>query len=157
MKGAKAFVVCLVLALLAGRASAKRCVIKKGAASSCSYYSDALGTQLELTQACVSGNDALDSTNKYHPQSQPWWGVQEKTLNAFIQEVGKSCDFGTPNHKGVNRSPYACDTIKSEKAYNCRGVTERNKIKEGSTCCSNGYTGRCRLKKVCIALLSALN
>jgi hypothetical protein len=161
MKGVKAFVACLVLALLAGRASARRCVIQTGAASFCSYYSDALGTQLELTQACVSANDALDPTNKYHPPFQPWWGVPKATVNAFIKEVGKSCDFGTPNHAGVNRSPYACFKLESNGCtgnclYSCRGVTKRNKDKSGWTCCGAQGSQKC-WEKACSALLSALN
>jgi hypothetical protein len=152
MKGAKALVACLVLALLAGRASAKSCVIAKGTDSSCSFYSAALGMQLSLTQACVSVV-ALDSTNKYFPPAQPWYGKSKATRYNFIREVRKSCNFGLPNHLGVNTSPFACyqtgpSTTYDCKYYDCVGVTEFNNVKAKATCCG---------KKGCNALLSALN
>jgi hypothetical protein len=160
MKGAKAFVACLVLALLAGSASAsvygRQCKIKKKWATSCSYYSDALGMQLELTQACVSSYEALDSTNKYYVPGQPWFGKSKATIKTFIQEVGNSCNFGQPNTVGVNRSPLACYGVhakvctgSSDNYYDCYGVTKFNNDKKGTTGC-------CGTKK-CKALLSALN
>jgi hypothetical protein len=155
MKGAKALIACLVLALLAGRASAaflgKSCVIKQGAASSCSYYSEALGMQLSLTQACVPSEGVFDSTNMYYPPAQPWYGRSLTTVKAFLKEVGKSCDFGYPNLIGVNKSPLACYKLKTSDYYYCHGVTKKNKVKPLNAGSNKPGNNKWR------ALLSALN
>ena len=129
MKTAKAFVVCLVLALVAGRARAKRCSISKNAESSCSFYSDALNMQLTLTQACVK-SDSL-SSSEYNPENQPWWGKTTKPMKSFILEVYNNCNFGQPNLGGINTSPWACYSTKfsffGSNNYMCAAVNKKGK------------------------------
>jgi hypothetical protein len=165
MKGAKAFVACLVLALLAGRASAKKCKIKKKQNKLCSYYSETFEMQLSLTQACVSSDDIFDSTNKYYPQSQPWWNVPQATYSQFLKEVKSNCVFGYPNaeQKFKTASPYVCPSFGTAGAdgdgcviYNCYGITKKSVIwGDGDDSCNKCNTTPS--KKLCKALLSALN
>jgi hypothetical protein len=126
MKTANAFVVCLVLALVAGRARGYQpCRISKKAASSCSFYSDALNMQLTLTQACVSS--ASLSSPEYNQENQPWWGKAKSTVYSFILEVYNNCNFGQPNHGGVNTSPWACYAPKKGGPWTCVGINKNGK------------------------------
>jgi hypothetical protein len=132
MKGAKAFVACLVLALVAGRASAKRCSISKNAASSCSFYSGALNMQLTLTQACVKSNSGvIPSSSEYYQENQLWWGKPESTMKSFILEVYNNCNFGQPNLGGINTSPWACYSTKLNNhggnTYVCAAINKKGK------------------------------
>jgi hypothetical protein len=145
MRSAKAFVVGLVLALVADRAGAARCSqdVINGAPTSCAFYSDALGTTytngiqplyVKLTQACVNNADIIGATVtnvQYYPQTQPWFYQKKKTLTAFILEVHQNCAFGYPNHIDRNTGPWACYSRGSarNKGYKCWGVSPSGAVK----------------------------
>jgi hypothetical protein len=134
MKSVKAFVVCLVLALAAGSARAKRCKISP---SSCVYYSEALSMQLTLTQACMDATE-IQNSYAYNPANQPWFNSGKTTVKSFIKEVNAECNFGWPNQGGVNSSPLACYNVGKPGTSNekkCLSATKRGKTKV-VTCCN---------------------
>jgi hypothetical protein len=140
MRSASAFVVCLLLALVAGRAGAERCSqdIINGAQSSCSFTSAALGQAVTLTQACVRNSEIVTNSanpnTQYMPFSQPWAGASTKTVKAFIKEVHASCSFDYPNHVDVNTGPWACYKYGYKKAgYICYGATKGGAVKKHKT------------------------
>jgi hypothetical protein len=140
MRSASAFIACLLLALVAGRAGAiwVRCSQDAidAAPSSCSFKSAALGQDITLTQACVKNDDIIgnDVTSQYFPLFQPWALQDKKTVRAFITEVYQNCAFGYPNKLDANTGPWACFKYGyKDLGYKCFGASERGAVKKHKT------------------------